>query len=517
MTKRGRGWARALRERGATSLAATLASFGICSADATGAPLDLTLPLQSSPQEEVRAQSGDAAPAFSWRGRFAAAGSSDELTPAQDSALLTVGSDESVVRRLSFEAKNLAVDYGTLDISFAAGSQITTDTLTLDRLMQTGAFDGTDVQSTTVAAKLQLFDRMTVSSRLALSDWQVGVSTAFRDGATDATTRYGGATWHDLNAKLYDDGDIRWSFSAQLGVVDPDYRAPSGMRVAGSPVVSGTRTFLTSRVQSGDLSLSIAQQSIDGPVRDLHGARATLGFSGGQLTVYRRDTDTDAAAQSRAVKSIGVTAELYGSDLFADMPALAKWTPELISVTAENIEDRNGLSPDTASGATFSAVVSWRTVFGETGLTYWQKALEASALRVPEDDLILDVSHQVSLGPWRAAFGVSYESFITEDTDRGFSGHASLSYAPSDGPELKFGIDRRQSETLFEADLMAQQMTGLDLTASLDVTPYLRSAFDWSRTTAKVEYRRELRADRFDGAATDSATEALLASFATPL
>jgi hypothetical protein len=525
MYQRGKSSAHVSALRGSITLAALWCSTA---SSALGQTLELAPPASFSVTDSDGILFGPSEPYAQRRahGRFALDGQTNgpALTPAPDEAApsLLFTADETFDRRIHFEAKDLAVDYGTLEISLDAVSQAASDTLSVDRLVLASGFEEDAVSAVVAGWKLQLLERFTLGSRAALSDRRSDSSTAFRSADALAVAAQGDAMWSDFTAKLIDDPGLRWSLSGQLGLVDPDFRAPAGARPRGSPAVAGTRTYLMTRLDADGAALSAAVQRIDGPTRDLETRRATLDLEGMQFTVY----GSDLADALSATNTLGVTAEIYGEDLVpASWGALKVWAPTLLSVSLERsktLELEPGAGPPT-QGPSLSVEAAWATDWGQTSLSYWQSdATSGAPSGTIEASRFIDVSHLVTFGDWRTSFGASFDAFFSradgeESADSGFSGHASFSYAAKDRPELKFGVDRRQDETMIDADITPWRSTALDLFFSVDFAPWLKSNLGVAPTRAGVEYRRQLRGDVAAATEAPTVTEAFVASFAAPL
>ena len=291
-------------------------------------------------------------------------------------------------------------------------------------------------------------------------------------------------------------------------MVDAELSVPPGARLRGSPLIAGTRAYVMTRADYDGLVLSAATQSVNGPTRDQQSQRVTLGFRGGQTTLYSRNFSLGPAAGD--TQSTGATVELYGQDLVSSDLA-----PSLLSVTVQS--ERSSSPSSQMQGSMASADLAWSTRWGETIVSYWQDQKTGTDVfgAAAECDRLIDISQQFSIGHWRGSLGADYQSFASASNrggsdESGLSGHTSFAYAVPGAPELKFGIERRKEDTFFEDFLAPSHSTALDLSLGIDFTPYLQSELASGQVHASLEYRRQLRGDRSKTARDEQeATDAL--------
>jgi hypothetical protein len=345
----------------------------------------------------------------------------------------------------------------------------------------------------TVGATTRLLDnRLTLSSDFAWSRDEITLGDGLGGGE-----RLGAGRWHRAEATLLDGTALKWTASAEFSVVDRDYAANFNARPQGAAMLPGERVALTTSVKLPDMTLSLSSDSTDGP----YGARATervkAAFDGLMLSLSAKRSAYEfvygGTAFTSTADGISASLEAQPETLF---PALldgagvaAPLVPVSLSLTFARSTFTNGGAPGTR--ASFEAMADWTGTWGDTTALYWREAkMQSSGESVSQ---LLDISHTVRWGNWRAGGGV----FVTDTGAAGANGgdvsvmgNLLLAYEVAGGPKFKLRAGYERDDSGDEG--FAYSRTASDVMFSLDLSNYVRKELNRPEAHLTVDFRKKL-------------------------
>jgi hypothetical protein len=456
---------------------------------------------------------------------------------ADDPRILTriaLTTDEELNRSITFRANNLATTYGAIDVRGGVGRIETSDALTFERLQYADGYRQDNSAIGVGVTQHLLDDRLMLSTDLAWSTstslWN-GVSET---GSMEVLSRQGSAHWHRLEAKIVDDPDFKWSVTGQVSSVDKGFLGNSAARPLGLMVQAGDASrWATKIVALGVTAQASIEQSANLTfVREAN--RLELEVDGISAALYAKTMQQQLLLETkpwtRRKVIEGATVEIMPELLAPAIAGESTLVPKIVSVTYE--QGLVAFADDArASDAVtlLDALVMWKSSLGETTAVYSAERTGhdgASQAFEGDDYHLIDVSHRIKLGNWRASAGVSHFAYQTTlpdevSADASISGHFSLRYAPASGPQFEARLGRREGEFAAETEDLISRSLGTTLSVTLDLTDVVQRALDRRDTFLKIQYRHELKEselvleDTIEEATRNK--DALLLSFGTPL
>lgn len=383
--------------------------------------------------------------------------------------------------------------------------------LSLDRLM----FDqnpgmAEESSLTGFVADIDLFDgRIQLDSTWAWSNrWlsQQAASTLFLDRMQRGR---GTAQSHKITVVPIDRSGLRWSLTADYARADDDYftgRLSSKLQISA---FAGSRFGIASSlsVDKWRLKASVARQN------SLFARTETrkLKVSRGGISVNIADQFSETSptvdypylplAQS-AKKSVGLEFDLNTilPTLAIDSSFPAILIPKYSTIT---FEERStslieiGLEYRRRS---FDIMGMWDSELGDTFVNYRvdRKRPLVGASR-PSDDAMLYVSHSVRRGNWRFGLDTTTTSSRSgAEFSDSMSLGGSVRYSRSKGPDFQLRVGRDNSAYDLGPGAISSRDTGLQISAMLDMTQWLRNRFERDDMHLTFEYRHRMRENQFD-------------------
>src|SRR5262245_44726383 len=184
----------------------------------------------------------------------------------------------------------------------------------------------------------------------------------------------------------------------------------------------GDRRSLTTSLKGFGASLRGTQEIIDGPYGERDTRRIRLDVDGvtGSFTARRVELHPidDPSRLSVALETGGVALEVtpaaampeWSAALDEFLPA----TPELITVSFATGAPRNAVDSTMRPQSNVEALASWSGSLGDTTALYCSESRdEAGDARERSLNQLLDVSHDVRWGHWRASAGVTLADYAS--------------------------------------------------------------------------------------------------------
>lgn len=393
-----------------------------------------------------------------------------------------------------------ATSIGTIE-TFTAMTSQDADALTADRLVASDRRRlGNDHRVLVSGMTARLYDdRISLTTQMGISDFSDHSSgrVKYRDGS---------ALMARLDAKLAATERLRWSVAAEMSDVGDDF-------FIGQAFADGARLSLPGRQYALSSSLDWRRARFTAAIDDY---RSRFGdFASGRVGISRNgvslnvrsmrgqfDSGEDLSRYSSRTLNHNATLEF---DLAAMAPALAMddRLPAALVPRSAMIAIRRGSSENHFAGTVerferrgLELNATWETPIGETSLGYWRdRRIGATALG-QRDDRMVEMTHIVRRGGWR--FGVDASIAANRSTsgdgldDRNITFGGSVAYESMDGPRLMIQLsqDRGRMESDDLSFLAARR--GQQISASLDLTDYLRKRFDRADLRLKIDIRRQL-------------------------
>lgn len=430
-----------------------------------------------------------------------------ELRPAStcDTKPLTSGDGTRCVTddhgtTLGFRASQpLAI--GTIE-TFATFSGQATNAFTPERLIASDARRiGTANRVMIGGMKARLLDdRLTLTSQFGWSDY-------IDRSAPRADVQGGSARMIRADFKLVDSVTLRWSVAGEMSDVSDNFFLGQAIGEGASLALPGRRLALSTALGWKRVRLTAAHDDY----RSRFGAFATtrVGVSRNGVSLGLKSTEgtirTDAASVllSGRTDSRSVTLEV---DLTTLTPTLAMndRLPAALLPKYLLVGWRGGASESafatsierfTRSGIELYG--TWETPLGETGLGYWrERRIGATAALGRRDEQVVQLSHLVRKGNWR--FGVDAMVADSRSTrgsglaDRTVAIGGSIAYEVARGPRLMLQLSDDRGRMAADDDSFLTARRGQQISASLDLTDYLRRRFERDDLKLKVDYRKQL-------------------------
>jgi len=401
---------------------------------------------------------------------------------------------------LGFRASHVT-SVGTIETSATLSGQAS-NAFTPERLI---AGDGrrigqaSRVMISGIKARL-LDDRVTLTTQFGWSDF-------IDRSAPRAEVRDGSARKIRLDLKLIDRPELGWSVAGEMSDVSDNFYIGQAFGEGAPFALPGKRLALSSALNWQRTRLTAAHDDY----RSSFGAFASTRFGASRngvslsLKSGSGGFETTAASPllSSRTESRSATLEF---DLATIAPALAMddRLPAALLPKYLMIGWRGGNSETIVGGTTerfarngVELYGTWETPIGETSLGYWRdRRIGATTLLGRRDEQVVQLSHMVRKGDWR--FGV--DAMISQSSSTRGSGLADrtvaigglIAYEVANGPRLMVQLSDDRGRMAADDDSFLTAQRGQQISASLDLTDYLRKRFDRSDLKLKIDYRKQL-------------------------
>lgn len=344
-----------------------------------------------------------------------------------------------------------------------------------------------------------LDDRLTLTTQFGWSD--------FVDRSPPrAEIRDGSARRIRLDFKLVDSAALRWSVAGELSDVSDNFFIGQVFGESAQLALPGKRLALSSSLNWQRIRLTAAHDDYRSSFGAFTSSRFGISRNGISLSLKSGSgalgTSQTSLLSSRS-DSRSVTLEF---DLATLAPALAmdEGLPAALLPKYLMIGWRGGSSESLVNSTTerfarngIELNGTWETPIGETSLAYWRtRRIGAIVALGRRDEEMVQLSHMVRKGDWR--FGVdgmiSHSSSTrgTGSSDRNVAWGGSIAYDVAGGPRLMLQLNDDRGRMATEDDSFLTTQRGQQISASLDLTEYLRKRFERNDLRLKIDYRKQL-------------------------
>jgi hypothetical protein len=315
-----------------------------------------------------------------------------------------------------------------------------------------------------------------------------------------------------VELKLVDTPKWRWSVTGEYSNVSDNFFMGQAMVLRRQLAMPGTRMALSSALKLGPTRFTAGyddRRTIFGDYAstrlDISHKGITLGLksTSGTISPQAGSLLLGGSSEYRNVSLDFTLAELMPS-LAADTGLLASLLPKYLMLnwrTGES-ETITTLSIARFKRNSWELYGSWETPIGETTLGYRidQKVGTTPELGTRRDETI-QLGHMVRWNRWRFGADAMISTYTSDQgsgqTDRSVSLGGSIAYSRPNGPQLMIRMGRDENRGQSLDDSFESSMTYSSITASLDLTDYLRKRFERQDLRLKLEYRKRLEDSSF--------------------
>lgn len=390
---------------------------------------------------------------------------------------------------------------GTIE-TFATFAGQSTNAFTPDRLIASDARRiGTANRVMIGGLKARLLDdRLTVTSQFGWSDY-------IDRSAPRAELRGGSARMIRADLKLVDRAALRWSVAGELSDVSESFflgqaigegasLAMPGRRLTVSTALGWKRARLTAahddyRSRFGTFATTRVGLSRNGVSLSLRSARGTINTDPGSILLSGRSGNHSVTLE------VDFRALVPRFAMDERLPAILLPKHLLIGWRGGSSESRFATAADRFERKGFELNGMWETPLGDTSLGLWRdRRIGATAALGQRDEQVFQLSHLVRRGDWR--FGVDAmvaESRSTRGSglkDRTVAIGGSIAYEVAGGPRLMLQLSDDRGRMAADDDSFLTARRGQQVSASLDLTDYLRRRFERDDLRLKIDYRKQL-------------------------
>ena len=382
-------------------------------------------------------------------------------------------------------------------VSSQAGNAFTPERLVASDTRRLG--NAHQVMIAGMTARL-LDNRITFTTEMGLSQYvdRADVRADRRDGSAQMVR---------LDLKLLDNPDLQWSVAGEMSAVSDDFFIGPAMADGARLALPGNRLALSSTLNWRRTRFSTAIDDYRSRFGTFGSGRFGISRNGVSLSLRTTHGEVDAGEGlgllSARTDNQSATIEL---DLATMFPALAldERLPAALLPKYAMIGYRQGSSENLFAGTAedferhgIELNGTWETPIGETSIGYWtDRRMGATAELGRREEQVVNLSHMVRAGDWR--FGV--DAMISRNMstrgsgldERNVSFGGSIAYEVANGPRLMVQLSNDRGRMAAEDDSFLTARRGQQVSASLDLTDYLRQRFERNDLRFKIDYRKQL-------------------------
>lgn len=401
-----------------------------------------------------------------------------------------------------------SIDIGVIEtfatLSLRLGNAFTPERLVASDARRIG--ESNRVMIAGMTARL-LDDRITLSTQMGWSEY---FGLPFADTPLSGlrpVMRAGSARLVKLDVRVVESASLRWSVAGELSDVSDDFFIGQAMAQSAQLALPGRRLALSSALSWKRTRLIASYDDY----RSRFGDFATTRFGASRNGISFRLKSGSGNLRTRSASPLltGRTESRSWSlefDLYTMLPTLTLDESLPASLIPKHLQlGWRGGSSDYVYMASRERFARhgldlygiWETPLGETSLGYWRdRRIGASAELGQRDEQVVQLSHMVRKGAWR--FGVDAMRARSSSTrgsglaDRSVSFGGSVAYDAPGGPRLLVQLGRDQGLMRTDDDSFLASRQGQQVSATLDLTDYLRKRFDRPDLRLKIDYRKQL-------------------------
>ena len=310
-----------------------------------------------------------------------------------------------------------------------------------------------------------------------------------------------------LDAKLVDAPRLQWSISSELSDVSDDFFLGDAATLRPMVALPGRRVAVSSALKWGGTRFSAGLDRYENRFGTFSAGRFGISLNGISLRLRENGSSLTPASDSPLLdgrtSGRSVTLEFEPASL---LPALAggdgvaaMLLPETVMINwrTGRSEMRFADSTERYERRGLEANGTWETPLGETTSGYWSdRRVGATAALGISQDRQIQLSHVIRRGDWSVGFDAVSSEYSSSRgdgfSDRSFSLGGMISYTRPNGPQMQIRLGRDQSRSSRDDQSFMSSQRFSSVTASLDLTQYIRRHFDRDDLRLTIDYRRRL-------------------------
>lgn len=309
-------------------------------------------------------------------------------------------------------------------------------------------------------------------------------------------------------ATLLDSPRRQFTLKAEYSTVSDGFAMRQAMVLGRGIALPGKRLALSSALKLGSTRFVA---SLD-DYRSFYGTGSSrrLGVSHNGISLSLRSKSFDFQPSSGQFATLssrsGQTSISLDFDMTSLSPALAAPFKALGPLAPQSLSFnwRSGWSENSYAGIAerfrrtgWDASASWDTPIGETSFDYsLDRRVGVAPLAVTKTNQSYQLTHMVRLGGWRLGADV----MLSKDSATGSRGYRerswstgqTLAYSRANGPEFRLRIGQDRDRMRYFNNTYASSTNGLSVTATLDLTQFLRKRFERDDLRLKFEFRKRV-------------------------
>lgn len=389
---------------------------------------------------------------------------------------------------------------GTIE-TFATFSGQASNAFTPDRLIASDARrigQSNRVMVSGMKARL-LDDRVTLTTQFGQSDFvdQSVPRSEIQDGS---------ARMIRLDLKLVDTAALRWSVAGELSDVSDHFAIGQALGDGAQLALPGKRMALSSTLNWQRIRFTAAHDDYRSSFGAFANTRLAIRRNGISLSLKSGSGSLRTLHSSLMTSRTDSNSATLELDLATLAPSFAmdERLPAALLPKYLMIGWRGGNSESSVNGTTerfartgIELNGTWETPVGETGLGLWRtRRIGATSGLGRRAEQMVQLSHMVRMGDWR--FGV--EGMISRSSstrgsalsDRTLAWGGSIAYDVANGPQLLIQLSDDRGRMTADDDSFLNARRGHQVSATLDLTDYLRKRYERNDLRLKIDYRKQL-------------------------
>ena len=353
-----------------------------------------------------------------------------------------------------------------------------------------------------------LGDRLRLTTELA---WTETRETALFNSPLQGRTGrslHGTAKMVRAEARLLDLPSVQWTLKGEYSAVSNGFATRQAVVLDKPIALPGRRVALSSALKFGGSRVTAAFDDYrsflgTGTTRRLgvssNGISLTLGSKSFAFQPSPGQAPMPASRSAQTSLTLDFDVASLPSSIAAPLKVLGPLAPQSVM-----LHWRSGWSESGYAGAVdryrrkgWDLSTSWETPIGETTFDYsLDRRLGVAPLAVTKTNKTFQISHTVRWGDWRLGGDVMLSQYTATGArsfrEKSWSAGQTLAYSRPDGPEFRLRIGQDSDRMRYNDNSYASQSTGLNVTATLDLTRFLRKRFERNDLLFKLEYRKRM-------------------------
>ena len=311
-------------------------------------------------------------------------------------------------------------------------------------------------------------------------------------------------------AKLLDAPRIKWTLKAEYSQVSDNFAMNQATMVLGQSIaLPGRRIALSNTLKLGPTRFVASYDDYRSFFGTGVARRLGMNSNGVSLTVKSNSFEyqpTRGGPFEMPVSKSGQTQVSLDFDIASLSPGLAAPFKALgpLAPQSLSLNWRKGWSETVYAGIAdrygrsgWDASATWETPIGETTLDYsLDRRRNVASPGIVKTSKTFQLSHMIRWNGWRLGADAMLSKYSASGArglnENGWSIGQTLAYSRANGPEFRMRIGQDRDRMQSNGDLYSSNTSGLNVTATLDLTRYLRKRFERDDLHLKLEFRKRM-------------------------